>query len=300
MLLVDTDPGLDDAHALAMACARQTVVGVTTVAGNVDLPIATENACRLLGVLAPEVPVFRGAAAPLGGERLRATHIHGEDGLLGATIPDGAQVSPADEPAAVAIARLAREHRGKLTVVALGPLTNIALALRLDPDLAGNLASIVVMGGAIRAEGNASPVGEFNVTADPVAADIVLGEMAAVTLVAWETTRTAPFTPEEWAVMAKSGTPGARVLAALDDARVRARPDSVERPRSTADPIAMAVALDPACVRRSARHAVLVGTAPGLAAGLTAVDWTGSRPDRPDVHIPLELDRDRVHELLTL
>ena len=177
-LVVDTDPGVDDALALMLAFAHPgaTVEAVTVVAGNVGLERTVANACTVLDVLnasPAETPVFRGCDRSLLGDRVAATS-HGTDGLGDCHFPPSGR--PVEtEHASLALVRLASESPGEITLVALGPLTNLALAISLDPDLPRKYRRLVVMGGAVRATGNMnSPSTEFNFYSDPEAAAIVL------------------------------------------------------------------------------------------------------------------------------
>jgi len=172
-LVIDTDPGVDDALAIMAAFAhpKALVEAITTVAGNVSLERTTANACTILDVLEQNVPVYAGCNCPLVGDAVDAGHIHGEDGLGDSGYPPSAR-QVADEHAVNALIRLANEWPGELTLVAIGPLTNVALATRLDPMLPQKYARLVVMGGSIRGVGNVTTAAEFNVYADPEAAAV--------------------------------------------------------------------------------------------------------------------------------
>jgi inosine-uridine nucleoside N-ribohydrolase len=179
-VIIDTDPGVDDALALLLAGASPEirVLAVTTVGGNVSLERATDNARRILP-LAWEVPppLYRGRSRRAG----TAESVHGTDGLSGATLmrsPAGALrypplVDPAAAEAPEAILRLVERHPGEITLITLGPLTNVAAALELEPGALRKLRRVVVMGGALREPGNVTPVAEFNIWADPEAAQQV-------------------------------------------------------------------------------------------------------------------------------
>ena len=159
---------------------------MTTVGGNASLADATRNALRLLEHLGSGVPVSRGSARPLRGRFEYAYHFHGAAGL-GVRLPRP-RTAPAPERAVERIARAASEHRGALTLIALGPLTNVARAMRSEPRLAGWLAEVVVMGGAVEAPGNVTPHAEFNVYNDPEAAHEVLTSGAPVRLISLDVT----------------------------------------------------------------------------------------------------------------
>jgi inosine-uridine nucleoside N-ribohydrolase len=201
-VLIDTDPGIDDALALLMAFGSPelSIEAITTVAGNVPVDRATTNVFRILDAVEParRPRVAQGAGAPLGRDLVSAVHVHGGDGLGGLdelVEPDGRPRYPAPaldlEPGdgAALIVETAARFRGQLVVVALGPLTNLALALERDPAGLGGAASVIVMGGAIAVAGNVTPAAEFNMYVDPEAAAVVLGSGLPLRLVPLDVTR---------------------------------------------------------------------------------------------------------------
>lgn len=175
-IIIDTDPGQDDAVAilLALASPEITVLGITCVAGNVPLPLTTRNA-RIICELAerPDVRVFAGCDRPIARPLVTAEHVHGKTGLDGIELPD--PVMPLQDQHAVdfLIETLRAEPEGTVTLVPIGPLTNIATALTRAPDIAARIQRIVLMGGAYFEVGNITPAAEFNIYVDPEAADIV-------------------------------------------------------------------------------------------------------------------------------
>lgn len=187
-LWVDTDPGVDDAYALMLA-ARPGVelVGLSSVGGNVGLVHTTRNARALVELLRVDAPVHPGIDRPLLRPAPDAAFVHGADGLGDAGLPEPAWPA-ADSHAALALIDAARRHAGELELVALGPLSNVALALALEPALAGWLKRVVVMGGAVSGHGNTTPYAEFNIGYDPEAAAMVFARLPAVELVDWELT----------------------------------------------------------------------------------------------------------------
>jgi purine nucleosidase len=175
-LIIDCDPGIDDALALLLACGSPEfeLLGITTVAGNRPAPITAANACRLMDLAGRhEVPVFMGAVRPLAQAQPRCNLVHGEDGLGGVVLPAGR--TPAAEHASDFIARtLLAEPAGSVTLVAVGPLTNLALAEIKHPGLLQRAKTLAVMGGAAFQPGNITPCAEFNFYADPLAAHTVM------------------------------------------------------------------------------------------------------------------------------
>jgi purine nucleosidase len=303
MFLIDTDPGLDDIHAIAMAIRHLPAaeIVVTTVAGNVGIDIVTTNARWLLGALGPDIPVYAGARGPLLGQKVEAGHIHGDNGLAGAPRTPDVEAPLQPEHAVSAIIGLAKRWGSELTIVALGPLTNLALALQLEPEIAHLIGGVVAMGGSPAGFGNASINAEYNVFADPVAAEIVFSRMPNITLVTWDLCLENRFSGEELAGFWASESPAATLLRSVHGYRVATDPDFASSPDfGRADPLAMAVALDRACVMSAAHHPVVVGYGGGLDHGATVVDWRDSLADRPAVQIIQELDRDRILDLLTV
>ena len=252
LTLIDTDPGIDDALALlyAWGSADLRLAGITTVAGNVPVAEATRNVLRLVALrgIAPP-PVAAGAAAPLARPLVTATGYHGEDGL--GDLPDWPAPPGAVVPLAAAelIVETARRSAEPLTLIALGPLTNVALALEHDGRALRRLARLVVMGGAVDVPGNVTRAAEFNIHVDPEAAARVLAAELPVDLVPLDATRQAVVSRAalEQALGRRPGPLATRIAA------FTRRGFTVDRARGTAamvlhDPLAVAAALDPGLV----------------------------------------------------
>ena len=189
-LLIDTDPGVDDAMAIFYAAADPAIelVGLTTICGNVPTWMATRNALRLVEAAGLGVPVAGGAAKPQTIPMFEPAHfVHGDEGFgtLPAKAPMGAKI---DEPAAEFLVRMAREHKGELVLCPVGPFTNIAAAMRLDPEFATNCKRIVVMGGSLHAGGNITDHAEANVYHDPHAANDVFASGADILMIGLDVT----------------------------------------------------------------------------------------------------------------
>ena len=217
-VVIDTDPGLDDAVAILFALASPAfdIRGVTTVAGNIGLARVTENAGRLLAVAGRgDVPVVAGAAAPLVRPARTASEIHGADGLGGVALP--APLAAARE-GAVAWLAAALEARPGMVLLTLGPLTNLALLLRDHPGAAGRIGRVIAMGGAVRTHGNVGPRAEFNIAADPEAADAVFAAGLDLTLIPLDVTREVRAGAAWCAGLRASGRAGAVASAALVEA----------------------------------------------------------------------------------
>ena len=188
-LIIDSDPGLDDALAIACAVVRPEInlLAVTTVGGNVDVHHCTENALRLLHLYgADDVPVAEGAVGPLVGPLERATEIHGEGGLGNTKLPKAPRTAE-PEGAVALMARILEASPEPVAIAPVGPLTNIALLIRSYPHLAPKISHICLMGGSV-GEGNSSASAEFNIYADPTAAEIVFNSGLPITMIGLDVT----------------------------------------------------------------------------------------------------------------
>lgn len=218
-IIIDTDPGIDDAMAifLALTSPELDVVGLTTVMGNVEVDLATTNALRLLEIAGrSDIPVAEGAAKPIAADFLGAVgFVHGDDGQGNAFLPP-----PTGQPlgisAAEFIVQQARAHPGEITLVPIGPLTNIALALRLEPNLPSLVAGVVLMGGNAFCAGNASPAAEANIRNDPEAADVVFGAGWPITMVGLDVTNEVLMTDHDLDELHSFATPQGKHLGRIN------------------------------------------------------------------------------------
>ena len=293
-LLIDTDPGVDDALAILMAHAHADMAGLSIVAGNVGLGHTVRNARTLIDLLGVATPVFAGCATALvRAPEEDAAFVHGQDGFGDIGFPE--PVAPlSDEPAALALLRLTRERPGELTLVALGPLTNLALALRLDPTLPERVARLVVMGGAVTGHGNTGKVpAEFNIGFDPEAAHVVFEAFPSFDLVDWEATLRHAFDDAEFDDWLAAGDRRADFFGQIVAA---ARGYNAKHDRCgviAADALAMAVALDPGIVTRRETRAVAVELDGRQTRGATVVDWANRLGQPARANIVLEVDQAR-------
>jgi len=293
-IILDCDTGTDDAVAilLALASPELDVRAITVAGGNVGLDRTLTNTLALTKLAHSAVPVYSGADRPLLGSFFNEPRIHGVDGLGGIVLPDGGLAEP--ELASDAIRRILRTSSEPVTLVGIAPVTNLALALMTEPDLAGNVDNIVLMSGAW-AEGNATPAAEFNALNDPEALAVLLACGRPVVFATLELTAQALVTPERLAVLRGMG-PGLCLKAACDiQASV---PKSRRLPGSPLhDPCAIAWLLRPSLfTTRSCSARVDLG--PGIGRGRTVIDrW--ARTDDPLNAVVLEtLDADGFFALL--
>lgn len=294
-LLIDTDPGIDDALALLMAFddSRHEVVGLTIAAGNVGLRHTLANALKLCEVAGrDDVAVFAGCDAPLLHAAPDAGYVHGQDGFGDVGYAPAAR-QPEAEHAALAILRLSHLHAGRLLLVALGPLTNLALALKLDPALPERIGRLVVMGGAVNGQGNITPAAEFNIHFDPEAAHIVFAAFARFELVDWEATIAHGLHHDTVVQWLDAGGARADFYARISR---KTREWSIDRRGEwwlCADALAMACALQPEGVLEYIERPLAVDLDGADSRGATRVDWQrrSGRPDR--ARILMRYDRPR-------
>lgn len=300
-LLIDTDPGVDDALALLMALAEPAaeVVALTVAAGNVGLEHTVPNALRVLEIAGAAAPVFAGCADPLVHPAAGAAFVHGRDGFGDVGLPPPAGRA-ASEHAALAMLRLAHEHPGELTFVMLGPLSNLALALKLDPGLPRRVARLVVMGGAVTGRGNIERVPvEFNLGFDPEAAHIVFSAWPGLELVDWEATLAHALPMARFDAWLAAGDRRARWYAAISR---KTRDFMASTPHRghwvAADALAMLVALEPGAVTEWAARPVAIELAGSLTRGATVVDWERRRGAPDHVRIARRVDPARFEARL--
>ena len=297
-IILDCDPGHDDAIALLLALASPELhlLGVTTVSGNHTLDNTTSNAIRVLDHLGrPDIPVAAGADRPLVRRRRDAAYVHGDTGLDGPQLPPPSRAAEA-EPAIDWIASTLAPADDPVTLVATGPLTNVALFLARYPKLSPRLERIVLMGGAI-ADGNVTPAAEFNIWADPEAAERVFTSGVPIHMVGLDVTHQALMTPAHAGRLAASGAAG-RLVADLYAfyAQFHHRRYGWEG-APVHDAVAVAHVIDQTIL--ATKHCgVVIDTDSELSRGRTNVDLRGTTGRTPNCHVAVGIDADRFLELL--
>ena len=302
-LIIDSDPGLDDALAIGLAVARPELdlLAVTTVGGNADVRHCTTNALRLLHLYgAPDVPVAEGSAGALFGSIVRATEIHGEAGIGRSALPPSpVEVRP--EGAVDLIAAILRSHPEPVVIAPIGPLTNIALLLRLHPELAPRIAHLCVMGGSI-GDGNTTVSAEFNIYADPEAAAIVFESGLPITMMGLDVTHQAVLRIPALERFRSIGTASGSAAAELVEYALAREGQWYGTPRmSVHDAVAVAHLAIPDLVE-VAEYDVQVDTGQGPARGRTVCDGLPVRMARKgraaNAQVGIRIDRDRFEDLL--
>jgi inosine-uridine nucleoside N-ribohydrolase len=313
-VIIDTDPGVDDALALILALQSPElcVDAITTVSGNVDVELATQNTLTVLGLFPPErrPPVARGADRPLVRSLDTAAPVHGDDGLGGVSRLRTAAGQPCYPVASAAhtladavgcLLDLIRRSPGELTLVALGPLTNLALAWRRDAHTFRQLAEIVIMGGAVTVPGNVTPVAEFNIYVDPEAAQVVFASGLPITLIGLDVTERVRLTGEMLDQYVRPASSSLSQFVMDCTAHTIEFSARVKRPPGMAmhDPLAVGALIDPTIVH-TAPLSVQVEAKGELTTGMLVADRRPLHSDLKapaNVHVALEVDAARFLEM---
>jgi len=294
-LLIDTDPGVDDALALLMAfdSPAHHVVGLSVTAGNVGLHHTVNNALKLCEIIGrTDVPVFPGCTRPLLHPAPDAAEVHGHDGFGDVRFPPAAHAAK-PEHAALAIIRLSHQYAGRLQIVALGPLGNLALALRLDPTLPERVARLVVMGGSVSGRGNITATAEFNVYFDPEAAQIVLDGFPMLDLADWDATLAHGLAYADLERWLCADDPRARFFAAISRSTREWAKGRDDEYWHVADALAMAWALEPDAALDIQPLPLDIALAPGPTRGMSLADWNHHGPRADNARILRHFDQDR-------
>ncbi|MFV0515629.1 MAG: nucleoside hydrolase [Jhaorihella sp.] len=302
-IIIDTDPGQDDAVAILLALASPEeieVLGITAVAGNVPLALTARNArmvCELAG--RPDVPVFAGCDRPMARTPVTAEHVHGPSGLNGPVLPDPVMPLQAAHAVDFIIDTVRREAPGTVTLCPLGPLTNIATAFARAPDIAGRLAGIVLMGGAYFEVGNITPAAEFNIFADPHAAEIVFGAGADLTVMPLDVTHKALVTKARNDALRALGTRVGVAVAEMTDFFERFdREKYGSEGAPLHDPCVTAFLIRPDLFTGRFIN-VEIETRSELTLGMTVADWWGVSGRAPNAMFMGAVDADGFFALLT-
>ena len=301
-IIIDCDPGQDDALAILLALASPDeleVLAITTVAGNVPLGLTEKNArriCELAG--RPDLPVYAGCERPLVRELVTAEYVCGNTGLDGPALPEP-RMPLAGAHAVDAIVETLRAHApGSITLCPMGPLTNVAMALRKAPDVAPRIKGIVLMGGAIGL-GNITPAAEFNIYVDPHAAKVVFEAGVPLVMLGLDVTHQALVTPSRLDAIRDLGTPLSRtVIELIEYYGIYDRTGQGQVGAPLHDPCVIAYVLDPALFGGRTCH-VAIETQGEHTLGRTVVDWPRRTRHAPNAMVIAEIDADGFFALLT-
>jgi purine nucleosidase len=290
-LILDVDTGTDDALALAYAHANPNIelIAATTVAGNIGVELATANTLAVLDFVgASNVPVHRGASHPLSRPHRDAMYFHHENGIGGARIPASSREIGLDRGPAAMI-RLARQRPGEITLVCLGPLTNLAIALNVEPGITELLAGVTLMGGAYNVPGNTTPAAEFNILVDPEAAEQVFAApFKRLIAVGLDVTEQVRLTSADWKYALENAAALHPTASLLGEVGRFAYGELGRDSFALHDPLAVASALQPDLISRE-EAAIAVETTNGDTLGQTRIVG----PGRIEVAIAVDAERAR-------
>ncbi|MFC2029686.1 nucleoside hydrolase [Chloroflexota bacterium] len=299
--LIDTDTASDDAVALVMTMRHPgaQIEAITVVAGNVPVDQGVQNALYTVELCQQAIPVHRGMPGPLTRPLETAQFVHGQDGMSDIALPLTGR-SPASDDAIRVLRETIHQFADAITLVALGPLTNVAVALRQDPSIAHAVSECIIMGGTGQGHGNVTPVAEYNFWADPEAAKIVFESGMSIKMVGWDISRTyAVFNPEDAAALRASDTPLARFCVDIQGAVERFSLTATRLPGfDLPDPIAMAIALDPNVATRARRCFVAIETTSPLCRGQSVVDHLHLMGREPNAVVVMEASREQFLRML--
>ena len=302
-IIIDTDPGQDDAVAILLALASPEdlqVLGITAVAGNVPLPLTEKNAriiCELAGK--PQTPVYAGCDAPLKRKLVTAEHVHGKTGLDGPQLPTPKMALQDQHAVDFIIDTLRREAPGTVTLVPIGPLTNIAAAFERAPDIIPRVQQVVLMGGAYFEVGNVTPTAEFNIYVDPEAAAQVLNSGVDVVMMPLDVTHKA-LTSADWlAGLRALGTRAGEAVASWTDFFERYDREKYGAEGAPLhDPCTIAYLIRPELFS-GRRINVEIETEGRYTTGMTVADWWGVTGREPNALFIRDIDREGFFTLLT-
>ncbi|WP_457648773.1 nucleoside hydrolase [Profundibacter sp.] len=302
-IIIDTDPGQDDAVAILLALASPEeieVIGITAVAGNVPLPLTHKNAriiCELAGKT--DIPVYAGCDRPLAHDLVTAEHVHGKTGLDGPNLPDPTMQLTDGHAVDYIIDTLRHAPAGTITLCPLGPLTNIATAFQKAPDIIEKVQEIILMGGAYFEVGNITPAAEFNIYVDPEAADIVFKSGVPIVVMPLDVTHKALVTKERNDAFRDIGTPVGIAVAKMTEFFERFDKEKYGSEGAPLhDPCVTAYLIKPELFK--GRHVnVEIETKSDLTRGMTVADWWDVT-DRPSNALFIgDVDADGFFALLT-
>lgn len=299
-IVIDTDAGVDDAQAILLAFghASTQIKAFTTVNGNVSVDKTTANVLKVLDLVGADVPVYAGCSHPLIQESQHAIYVHGKDGLGDCGIPISKR-NAEQKHAVQALIDLANQNPGELDLIAIGPLTNLAVALMLDPKLPEKFASLTIMGGAVHGKGNTNITAEFNIYCDPEAAHIVFSNWPKIKVLSWETTMTHVFDKETLEGFFAIDSPKARFFRDTNQIILKFVAKMLHQDILFApDGLAVAAAIQPDIITAKESHFLSVELQGKYTRGQTSVDWMDMSGKPANAEIILGIDQMRFNKMM--
>lgn len=298
--IIDTDAGVDDAQAILMAFGHPDtkVEAFTTVNGNVGVDKTTANVLKVLDIAGQDVPVYPGCTQPLVNEIHHATYVHGKDGLGDCGIPTSKRKTE-KKHAVHALIDFGNRYPGELSLIAIGPLTNLAVALQIDPGLPNKYKDLTIMGGAILSKGNTNVTAEFNIYTDPEAAHIVFNHWPITKVLSWETTLAHVFSKEDLESFYALNTKKSKFFhdtnqIIIDFVKERMHTELLFAP----DALAVAVAIEPSIITKQEEHHLTVELCGKFTRGQTSVDWWDSMGNTANADLIIEVDQNRFVQMM--
>lgn len=295
--IIDTDPGIDDASAIitAVNSGALDILGITSVHGNVGLNHTTRNALKLVELMGGDVPVYQGTSRPILQQREHAAEYHGENGFGNTLLPEPG-IAPQDQHAVDFIIESTKKH--EVSLLTLGPLTNVALAIAKERELEKRIKQIVMMAGTSRARGNTSPLAEFNIFADPEAAAVVFESGIPIIMVPWETCLDTVFGSEVIVRIRRSSTEVGKAFAqAMEYSVGRTKAYLGSEVLLLCDLLAACAAIDPTVITQQLNAKVTVETGGRFSRGLTVIDERMDDGSKPNASIALACDRAKIENM---
>ncbi len=295
--IIDTDPGIDDASAIitAVNSGALDILGITSVHGNVGLNHTTRNALKLVELMGGDVPVYQGTSRPILQQREHAAEYHGENGFGNTSLPEPG-IAPQDQHAVDFIIESTKKH--EVSLLTLGPLTNVALAIAKERELEKRIKQIVMMAGTSRARGNTSPLAEFNIFADPEAAAVVFESGIPIIMVPWETCLDTVFGSEVIVRIRRSSTEVGKAFAqAMEYSVGRTKAYLGSEVLLLCDLLAACAAIDPTVITQQLNAKVTVETGGRFSRGLTVIDERMDDGSKPNASIALACDRAKIENM---
>lgn len=297
-VILDCDPGVDDSLAifLAVRSPKLELLGITTVNGNVGIDLTTENALKVLEQAGASVPVYRGAEKPLKKPLYSSSDIHGSNGLGGVELPESKQKEEA-QSAADYLIEMGRKSNGEITLITVGPMTNVAIAIQKDPEAMKGYREIISMGGGV-GQGNITPVAEFNYWVDPEAVKVAMDFGLPFTMLGLNVTHQTVLTPNDFHFMRIVGGKEGEFISSIHQSYI----DAYWRYGGYMgcvphDSLAVAVAADPTLVETVHCHVDMATD--GITRGQSVADVVNAWNDKPkNVHVGMKVDRERFRDFI--